>query len=130
MASIQPTDMQQAIGEILQTFNHSVDTIVDEAAVKTGKQGAAWLKSGSPIRTGKYAKGWTYRKTKRGTVYIYNAKRYQLTHLLEKGHATVKTHGRYGSTSQTKAIPHISIVEHAVALQFEDRIKNAIEYQK
>lgn len=129
MTTIKPEQMTQAIGEILQTFNHSVETLVDEAAVEVGKAGAADLRKISPRRSGKYAKGWTYKKTKKGTVYIYN-KKYQLTHLLEKGHRTVKISGKYGQKSQTTAIPHISTVEQEVAENFEQRIVRGMEYQK
>ena len=43
------------------------------------------LKATSPKRTGKYAKSWT--KKKRGRKIIVHNKEYQLTQLLEKGHA-------------------------------------------
>lgn len=128
MASIQPEQMQQAIGEILQTFSHTVNTAVDKAAVESGKQGAAWLKRSSPRRSGKYARSWTYLKTKRGTVYIHNKERYRLTHLLEKGHILKNQHG--GPYGRSQAIPHISTVENAIAQTFEDRVIRSIETQK
>ena len=131
MATIKPEQLTQEIGEILQTFNHSVQTIVDEAAVEVGKAGAADLRRISPRGyRGKYAKGWTWKKTKRGTVYIHNARHYQLTHLLEKGHKTVKKSGKYGNKSRTAAIPHISTIENEVAENFESRIVRGIQYQK
>lgn len=131
MATIKPEQLTQEIGEILQTFNHFVTTLVDEAAVEVGKAGAADLRRISPRGyRGKYAKGWTWKKTKRGTVYIHNAKQYQLTHLLEKGHITVKKSGKYGNKSRTAAIPHISTIENEVAENFERRIVHGMEYQK
>lgn len=131
MATIKPEQLTQEIGEILQTFNHKVETLVDQAAVEVGKAGAADLRRISPRGArGKYAKTWTWKKTKRGTVYIHNDKNYQLTHLLEKGHKTVKKSGRYGQKTQTAAIPHISTIEREVADNFESRIVHGIEYQK
>ena len=52
-------------------------------------------------------------------VKIYNATNYQLTHLLEFGHATV-------NGGHTKAIPHIRPVEKKYKKIFEEKIKKAI----
>lgn len=130
MSTIKPEQLTQEIGEILQTFNHKVQTVVDEAAVEVGKAGAADLRRISPRRSGRYAKTWTWKKTKKGTVYIHNDKNYRLTHLLEKGHITVKKSGKYGNKSRTAAIPHISTIENEVAENFERRIVRGMEYQK
>lgn len=127
---IRPDQLTQAIGEILQTFNHSVNTLVDDAAKEVGREGAAILRSNSPARSGRYASTWTSKQTKRGTVYIYNSKNYRLTHLLEKGHKTVLRNGLYGSKSRTAAIPHISRVEDIVQEEFPAKIARAIEYQR
>ena len=126
-----PEQMTRAIGEVLQTFAHRVDTSVDQAARATGEAGAHLLQQYSPRGyTGRYAKSWTSTPTKRGTVYIHNKKHYRLTHLLEKGHKTMFKSGRYGKKKDTRAIPHISIVEQKVAQDFELWIKNRIEYQQ
>lgn len=130
MASISPDELKTAIGEVLQTFDHSCTTLIDEAAAETAKHGAALLKSYSPGRSGRYARTWTWRKTKRGTCYIYNSQNYRLTHLLEKGHKTIYKTGKYGSKTQTRAIPHISFVEEIVQEEFPNKIARAIEYQK
>lgn len=130
MASISPEQMATEIGNILQTFNHTVETLVDQAALETGKAGAYILQGYSPKRTGRYARTWTYKKTKKGTVYIHNSKNYRLTHLLEKGHKTNFKTGKYGTKKSTAPIPHISIVEQKVAHDFEWRVAHAIEYQK
>ena len=128
--SISPDQLQAEIGSILQTFNHSVNTLIDEAAKEVGRDGAMILRSYSPSRSGRYAKTWTFRQTKRGTVYIYNSKNYRLTHLLEKGHKTVLKSGKYGKQSMTKAIRHISFVEEIVQEEFPKKIAQAIEYQR
>lgn len=125
-----PDQLAQAVGEVLQTFSHNVTTLVDEAALETGKYGAGLLKTNSPVRSGKYARGWTYDQTKKGTVYIHNKPHYRLTHLLEKGHKTVYKTGKYGQKKNSKAIPHISFIETYVQQNFETRIKRAIEFQK
>lgn len=128
--SISPDELNIAVGEVLQTFSHNVTTLVDQAAMDVGRAGANLLKTGSPRVKGNYARSWTADQTKKGTVYIHNKKHYRLTHLLEKGHKTNFKHGKYGRLKTSKAIPHISVVEGYVQLNFEYRVKNAIEYQK
>lgn len=127
---ITPDQLASVVGQVLQTFNHSVETLTDQAALEVGREGAALLRAGSPRRSGKYARTWTYKKTKKGTVYIHNSRNYQLTHLLEKGHKTAYRTGKYGTKRQTRAIPHISTVETVVQEEFETRIIRAIEYQR
>lgn len=130
MASISPDQLEQSIGQILQTFNHSVETSVDYACKECGKVGASLMTKSSPRRSGAYAKSWTSTPTKRGTVYIHNKKHYRLTHLLEKGHKTNFKTGKYGKTRMTSAVPHISKVEDYLQEQFPAMIKKRIETQK
>ena len=59
--------------------------------VGVGKATARKLKSTSPKKQGKYAKGWKATEEKQGagsgtTVVVANANKPSLTHLLEKGH--------------------------------------------
>lgn len=64
---------------------------MEKTKTDLSKQAVGELKTTSPRsnskRTGTYAKGWT--KKKRGKVIIVHNKEYQLTHLLEHGHAKV-----------------------------------------
>lgn len=130
MATVSPDQLGQAVGEVLQTFNHSVVTSVDEAAKECGRIGADLLKSTSPSKSGKYSKGWDIKQTKKGTVYIYNKKHYRLTHLLERGHKTIFKTGKYGRKTSTKAIPHIADAETYVQEQFPEIISKRISMQK
>lgn len=62
-----------------------------EDVVSVGKSAARKLRSTSPKKKGKYAKGWkaTEEKQQAGngvTVVVANDKKPSLTHLLEKGH--------------------------------------------
>lgn len=116
MNSINPDDMGRAIGDILQTFNHSVVTITDEAAIDAAKKAVKELKAKSPKRSGKYARGWTYKKEKSGSCIVYNKARPQLTHLLEHGHP-VKGRGKVASGS-ARAFPHIADAEQTAEKTF------------
>lgn len=130
MATVSPDQLGQAVGEVLQTFNHSVVTSVDEAAKECGRIGADLLKSTSPRKSGKYSRGWGIKQTKSGTVYIYNKKHYRLTHLLERGHRTIIKNGKYGMKASTRAIPHIASAEDYVQEQFPAMISKRISMQK
>lgn len=132
MATINPDDLGKAVGEVLQTFSHSCETTVDEVAQLVGKETAKQLKGTSPVNprgrhSGRYAKGWTVKKTRKGEVYVYNKTDYQLTHLLEKGHRIVA----YGKDTgkRTRPNPHISIAEEYARTQFLDVLSQRLKYQ-
>ena len=119
---ISPAQLPDELRTILKAYSAEVEEAVDKAGEKAAKAAAAKLKTTSPVRAGgrggAYAKGWT--TTKRGKARIvYNKPHYQLTHLLEYGHAT-RNGGR------TKAIPHIKPVEEEANKQFADEVKEAV----
>lgn len=69
----------------LGLLNGDLERQVESSTKAIAKKGARILRKDSPNRTGDYAKGWTASKVK-GSWVIHNKDRYQLTHLLEKGH--------------------------------------------
>lgn len=121
--SIGIEKLASEIAKGLEEYNQSVTDGIKEAVEKVSKNAESRLKATSPKNRGKYAKGWTSvnsyedRRTKRKTVY--NKRDYQLTHLLEKGHA-LRNGGR------SKAIVHIKPVEEAMIEEFEKEIKGVI----
>ena len=82
-----------AIADALEEFQEEnmqdVKTSVEDAAKFCVKE----LKANSPVLTGDYAKGWrkktAYESATDIRVNVYNKTDYQLTHLLEDGHAKV-----------------------------------------
>lgn len=89
--------------EALDRLEGSFKKIVAEAAKR--------LRQSSPKRTGGYAKSWTKKVTRSEhgvTANAYNRKFYNLTHLLEFGHAKA-TGGRVAGT------PHIEPVQEWAA---------------
>ena len=93
-----------AIADALEEFQEEtmqdVKTSVEDAAKFCVKE----LKENSPELTGDYAKGWrkktAYESATDIRVDVYNKTDYQLTHLLEDGHAKV-------SGGTVSGIPHI-----------------------
>ena len=76
---------------------------------KAGKTVKQQIESTAPKKTGKYSKSWAIKKTRETSdsiQIVVHSKRYQLTHLLEFGHAK-----RGGG--RTRAFPHIAPVEQA-----------------
>ena len=86
-------DLQKAVNEQLELYVKDIDDSFAEVLPKVGKETVKELKSKSPKRTGKYAKGWKQKVEKSGIngnkLTVYNSDAYQLTHLLENGHAKV-----------------------------------------
>ena len=110
------------IKSILSDYSTDIQNEIIEEATRIGKEGAKQLKYKSPIRSGKYAKGWT-TKVEKGfsevVVTIYNKKAYQLTHLLEHSHLL-----RNGQKSQPKV--HIYPVEQEAIKEFELKVEQII----
>lgn len=107
------------IAKALRSYTNDVEEGMQESKEKVSKDAAAKLRANSPKgKTGDYAKGW--RVKRRGTSFVvHNATDYQLTHLLEKGHAKVNG-GRVAPQV------HIKPVEEEAIQEFEDAVEKVI----
>lgn len=115
--------ISEALAEYTQEVAKSVDECVDIVAEKCVEK----LKSSSPRRKvngGTYAENWfvdtAYSKLGNKRVLVRN-RLYQLTHLLEKGHA------KKGGKGRTKAIPHIKPVEEWAQEELPKQIKEKLK---
>lgn len=111
------------IKDILNDYSDEIQEAITQEAIKVAKDGAKELKSTSPKKTGSYRKGWRVKTVKRkGYVecVIHNATDYQLTHLLEKPHAT-----RNGGKTTPKV--HIKPVEEKCIKTYEKSIERIIK---
>lgn len=91
--------MRKALDETKEWTEEAVRKAVD----KTAKETVQTIKANAPVRTGKYKKGWSAKKTQdnsRGAYgkTVHNRTRYMIAHLLQNGH---------GGRSAAGAIPHI-----------------------
>lgn len=88
--------------------------IVDEESKKALED----VKQNSPVKKGKYKKGWTINKERSvtGTSNIISNRNYRLPHLLEKPHAT-RNGGR------TRGNSHIAPAEEKAVNRIEERIR-------
>lgn len=81
-------EMNKALADMLSGYAEAVNESLEYVTNESVKKGRKLLRERSPILTGDYKKGWTYRRE--GSSYrIYNKTDWQLTHLLEDGHAGV-----------------------------------------
>ena len=106
-----------ALKEYSSTSEDKIQGVLEDVAKEAKKQ----LSSSSPKRTGKYKRGWKVTLTRRSgycKVDIHNT-RYQLTHLLEKGH---RAH-----SGRSPAIVHIAPVEQWAIQEAERRIKEVLQ---
>lgn len=125
--SIKPEELSKAIQDYLENYREDIQEDVEEVTDKVTKEAKDELKQTSPrgsvARNPKYYKGWSVKISKKGaTKYhkvVWNKTNYQLTHLLEFGHAT-RNGGR------TRAIPHIRPVEEKYKVEFVDLVEERI----
>lgn len=121
--SIKPDLLTEEIMKALESYSDDISEVVVEEANQIGKKVVDELKQNSPTGVRKsYAKGWKLKKdqkVRRYSVKVHNKTDYQLTHLLEFGHAT-RNGGR------TKANPHIRPVEEKYSKEFEDELREKI----
>ena len=122
--SISGEMLSKEIMKALEGYYNDISDIVEKDANEIGKEAVKTIKQESPKgATGEYAKSWRLRKDKKGKnsyiVKLYNKDHYQLTHLLEFGHATA-------DGGHTEAQPHIRPVEQEYSKKFEDKLKQDI----
>lgn len=112
--------LQKELMKALTEYKDDISDVVEKDANEIGKEAVEELKQTSPKGAREeYCKGWRLKKDKLGknkyTIKIHNKTNYQLTHLLEFGHAT-----RNGG--HTKAQPHIRPVEEKYSKKFEEKL--------
>lgn len=124
MAKIDIDGLAQAIADNLMEYSDGVAEKTNVAAKKAAKTAAKSAKAGSPRKSGKYAAGGTSKTVHESPTEIrtaaFNKNKPQLTHLLEKGHATA------GGTGRVPGRPHIAPAEKEAIAEFEKDVEAAI----
>lgn len=102
-----------------KTTSNEVKEVVEEVAEDVKKE----IQSFAPKDSGKYAKSWTIKKTNQSatglSLTVHSKNKYQLTHLLEFGHAK-----RGGGRVVARA--HISLAEEKGIKMLEEKIKEKL----
>ncbi len=117
-------DMASEIMKGLTEYADLADTAMKKAVRKTATSVKKEISANAPKRTGKYAKSWTTKKVKENShsleITVHSKDRYQIAHLLEKGHAK-----RNGGRVAGK--PHIALAEENGADLLESLIEKELK---
>ena len=120
------TSVDAMADEIMKGLTEYADLAEEgmkKAVKKTAKSVKDEISANAPKRTGAYSKSLTAKKTKEKShsleITVHSRNRYQLAHLLEKGHAK-----RGGGRVSGK--PHIAPAEEKGLQLFEELIEEAL----
>ena len=117
-------NLAEEIMQGLQEYADLADTAMKAAVKKTATSVKKEISANAPKRSGKYRKSWTTKKTRENShtleMTVHSKDRYQLTHLLEKGHAK-----RGGG--RVAAIPHIAPAEANGEVLLTELIEKALK---
>lgn len=116
-------DMADAIMKGLMEYADVSAETVKNAVKKAGNTVKKEATANAPKKSGKYKKSFTVTKQKEAAaslmVVVHSKNRYQLTHLLEKGHAK-----RGGG--RVEGIPHIGPAEEKGIRQLTGEIERGL----
>lgn len=131
--STKPEDLQKVLSDYLNNYREDIQEDVEELTDSITQKAKDELKQTSQSmfkdhgRKDPYYKGWSVKLQKKGKLkyhkVIWNRTNYQLTHLLEFGHAT-RNGGR------TRAFPHIRPVEEKYKTEFVNLLEQKIRRTK
>jgi len=123
MANVQIDNLASEVMKGLMEYKDLVTSDMKVVVRKAGRSVKKDIQANAPKKTGAYSKSWKVSTTKETSesleLTVHSPKKYQLAHLLEKGHAK-----RGGG--RTKAVPHIAPAEESSVKQLESDIKKAI----
>ena len=116
-------DLTAEVMQGLSEYAELSDKAMKKAVRKTATAVKNEISANAPKKTGRYHKSWTAKKVKENShtleMTVHSKDRYQLTHLLENGHA-LRNGGR------AKAFPHIAPAEEHGAELLEDLIRKEL----
>ena len=123
VANVKIDNLASEIMKGLTEYKDLATSDMKTAVRKAGKSVKKDIQANAPKKTGAYSKSWTVKTTKETTesleLTVCSPRKYQMAHLLEKGHAK-----RGGG--RTKAQPHIAPAEEAAIKQLESDIEKAL----
>lgn len=120
MAKVKVDGLAQAIAAELAAYDQNVTDGLKKEVRQVAKEMVDQLKQTSPRDSGEYASGWRekteFESAEDIRERVYNAKKPQLSHLLEHGHA--KQNG-----GRVNGKPHIRPAEQAAEKKLTNGVK-------
>lgn len=117
---IKVDDLAKAVAEELAQYSQDVTDGVKKEVRQVAKECAQEIRQTSPVLTGSYRKGWrdevAFESREDIRVTVRNKTDYQLTHLLEHGHA--KAGG-----GRVEGTPHIAPAEQNAEKKLLQKVK-------
>ena len=116
--------LAEAVMKGLTEYADVSTELVKQSVQQVSKEVKDEISSNAPKRTGAYSKSWTSKKTKENShsleMTVHSKNRYQLAHLLEKGHAK-----RGGGRVSGK--PHIAPAEEHGVTSLQEKIERGLK---
>lgn len=120
MAGIRVEDLANAIEKELASYSQDVTDGLKKEVKQVAKECKAEIQQNSPVLTGSYKKGWSdqvaYENQQDIRAVVRNRTDYQLTHLLENGHAKV-------NGGRVEGHPHIGPAEQNAEKKLLKKVK-------
>ena len=120
---IKVDDLAKTIQKELEQYHRLTNEQLKETVREVGKETKELIKGNAPVKSGDYRKSWAVKVVNESAdslhLVVHSKDSYQLTHLLEFGHA--KRNG-----GRTKAIPHIGDAEQKAVQSFEKKVKEIL----
>lgn len=120
---IKVDDLAKTIQKELEQYHRLTNEQLKETVREVGKETKEVVKENAPVKSGDYRKSWAVKVVNESAdslhLVVHSKDSYQLTHLLEFGHAK-----RGGG--RTKAIPHIGDAEQKAVQSFEKKVKEIL----
>lgn len=115
--------MADAIMDGLLEYAELATDVMKDCVKKAGNTVKKETQANAPVKSKRYQKSWAVKRQRETgntlQVVVHSKNRYQLTHLLEKGHAK-----RGGG--RVKALPHIAPAEEKGIRELEEGIKRGL----
>lgn len=120
MGKISVNDLAEAISNELKQYSQDVADGLKEEVKQVAKECKQEIQRNSPVLTGSYKRGWrdqvVYENREDVRVVVRNKTDYQLTHLLENGHAKV-------NGGRVEGKPHIGPAEQNAEKKLMQKVK-------
>ena len=117
--NVKIDELANTIVKEMQAYSTLATDVMKKAVKKAANSAKKDISSNAPKDTGAYAKSWAVKNTKETSnaleLTVHSKNRYQIAHLLEKGHA-LRGGGR------APARPHIAPAEEAAIEELESEI--------